>query len=541
MKKEDLHSIHRNLPQLEVEIIFTRLMALFWGRATGKSYGGIAPVLSRCAMEMPQSVGAVGCDSYRHMIGDLLPQYVKGWEALGYREDLHFYCRKYPPKDRRVPKPHVQVLMPKNAVFWGQGSALKLFGMNFNANYVGNSIDYLVLDEAKDIKEDKAKKTMLCVRGNEEFFGQQSCHGLIMIACDLPDNPEANWIFDIENSVNEAVIEKIVQINSIINEIDLQLLGDLTGRKRAYLEGELAEWSSIINELRKQTAFVSYASTLDNLHSIGLDKVKTFYKTLTKTEFQLSVLNERLTVLDKCFYPDIIESEHGYHADNNEFIQETDRDVKQDCRWDSDVNTYEALDVGFDANSALCYLAVGQIQNDIGKFLKGIFVEYPLKINDAFDKLCDYYEYHQRKEVNLYYDSTMIGEDAYKTEAETYFNIAKSTLEKRGWIVNAIYMNVPLNHKTRYQEFSNILKNKHRIKFRFNKYNCKEWLYAAKNTTWKLRYTAKGKTFEKNKVPEKSKIPAIKAQHPTDAVDSLVMGWLFYQDSSTSFIYSSSY
>lgn len=534
--------IHRNLPQLLIEIIYTRIMLLIWGRGTGKSHGGVGPIISRCAMEMPKSVGAAGCDSYRHMIGDILPEYVKSWEHLGFREDYHFYVRKFPPAERKVPKAYRQVLIGKDAVFWGNGSATKIFGMNFNAKVVGNSIDYLVLDEVKDVKEDRAKKTILCVRGNEEYFHGKSCHGLILLATDMPDNPDAYWIFEYENLVNDELIEQIVLIEQQINDIRIQLLNDPSGRKKAYLEGQLSEWETIINEYRKETAFVSFASTLDNLHVLGIDKVKTFYQTLTKTEFSLSVLNEKLTMLDKCFYPDINEKEHAYTADNNDFIYNNIEGAGsiQDSRWDSDVNVYEALDMGFDANSALTYIAVGQIQGDEAKFLKGHFVEYPKKINDAFQNVCNYYKHHKRKEVNLFYDNTMVGEDAYKTSAETFIEIARIILEKNGWTVNLINMGVPLSHKTRYQEFSKFAQGKHKYKFLYNKYNCKEWVIAAQNTTWKLRHTVKGKTFEKNKMPEKSKIPAIKAPHPTDAVDNLVMGWLFYKDNNTNFFIGSS-
>ena len=535
--------LHRNIPQLLLETVFARIMLLIWGRGTGKSFGGIAPLISRCAMEMPRSVGAVGCDSYRHLIGDLLPEYIKSWEALGLKENIHYWDRKNPPANRKIPKAYRPVLIPKDAIFWGNGSATKLFSMNFNALTVGNSIDYLFLDEVKDVKEDRAKKTILTVRGNDEYFKGKSCHGMIVFATDMPDNPDAFWIFEYENLVDDSIIEQIILIEKQINDIRLQLLGDISLRKQGYLEGQLKEWGEIINELRKETAFVSLASTLDNLHAIGFDKVKTFQQTLTKLEFSLSVMNERLTKLDKCFYPDIRENEHSYSADNNAFIYTLEKGQKQDCRWDTDVNKYEPLDVGFDANGALCYLAVGQIQGNEGKFLNEIYVEYPLKIGDAFQKFCDYYGYPYQinRNVNLFFDSTMIGEDANRTQAETFKQVAINTLEKNGFVVNLIDMGVPLNHKTRYNEFGNILNNKCEIVFRYNKYNCKHWKKAADNTTWKLRVTQSGKTFEKNKLPEKSKIPPLQAQHPTDAVDSLVMGWLFFKENSNSFIGSPSY
>jgi len=536
--------IHRNIPQLLLEVVFARIMLIIWGRGTGKSFGGIAPLILRCAMEMPRSGGAVGCDSYRHLIGDLLPEYIKSWEALGLKENVHFWDRKFPPVNRKIPKPYRPVLIAKDAIFWGNGSATKLFSMNFNAQVVGNSIDYLFLDEVKDIKEARATKVILCTRGNKEHFGQKSCHGMIVLATDMPDNPEAFWIFDYENLVDDIIIEDIVMIEKKINDIRLQLLHDITLRKQKHLESKLIEWSEIINDLRKETAFVSLASTLDNLHALGFDKIKTFHQTLTKLEFSLSVMNERLTKLDKCFYPDVRASEHGYSADNNEHIHSLDKgEEKQDCRWDSDVNKYEPLDIGFDANGALCYLAVGQIQGNEGKFLKEIYVEYPQKLGDAFQKFCNYYmyPYQLNRNINLFFDSTMIGEDANRTEAETFKIVAINTLEKNGFIVTPIDMGVPLNHKTRYNEFGNILNNKCEISFRYNKYNCKNWKKAADNTTWKLRMTQKGKTFEKNKLPEKSKIPALQAQHPTDAVDSLVMGWLFFKENSSGFIGASSY
>ena len=526
--------VHRNIPQLLVNIIMASLMVLIWGRATGKTLGATAPWLAYHCQHMPRSTGAILCKSYSHMMTKVLQEIVEGWTSLGYIEGLHFWIRQRPPEWANVPRDFHHTLGHDRCIFWYTGAVIKLFSLDKNAPSNGDSVDFMMVEEAKLLDYDSVQEAFKTVRGNRQHFGHLACHGGKLIVTDRPRDATGRWVTKYQKMQSDPeLLEAIIECQYQISLRQQQLLGGCSEAKAVVLEREIRQLRDELNELRlgpegddgerEGSVYVSFASTLDNIHALGVKAIKNLRRDLTDYDYQLSVLNEEGMLVEDCFYASLDELVHGYTNDNELFIDSNPSVRVRDSRFDADIWPDKPLSIFFDHNKAINCLAVGQRQDDGFHLLNCLRVEEPLMALDLVDEFCRYYAHHPTKSVVYYYDNTSRRGDARRAQFLSDDIIRK--FREKGWHVKDVYLGQASTHENRYFVLAKIFQQGQPFAFRYNIANCEWWEYAAHQTPTQRRVSEKGTRFGKDKSSEKidSGIAPSEATHITEAVDGLIM------------------
>lgn len=525
--------IHHNIPQLRTLIIQARIMLLFWGRGTGKSTGPIAEMAYENMTTMPGSVGAIGCDSYKHLKKSILPEILKTWKRLGLKKGKDFWVGEFPPAILGIPEPIRPVGDdPKNYIFLRNGSAAKFFSYNFQALDNGDSVDWIINDEQKLIKKHRFLETLPCLRGNDEYFGKNPRHQSLLMVTDMPDetNPNADYLFDYYELVDKELILLIESIYYQIQKHEQELEGTITRQRKAFLLREIQQLKEDLAFHRSNAVYVGEATSIDNLHALGYNFIPNMFRTLPPHKIKTSVLNIRPSEVGRCFYPYINEDHHGYTAINE--AVGLNNYLADDCRVDTDIAYDQPLEICFDYNKVISWIAVGQKRDGVGYLQNVICVEFPKKLSHLIKAFDDYYKYLPNKNITYYFDNTATGEDATKDESETYKAIVIRELSKKGY--NVIPLRYPqTTHHARFDSQSEIFCETPEASFlfRYNQENCKAWLRAARLCKLIVRYNKEGKpVYEKSKVDEnqqQTQLKPIEQPHVTEAVDGLLTAWTY--------------
>lgn len=524
------NNLHHNVPQLLTNIVKAKTTIAKCGRALGKSYGFLADFVADNAIAMPGSVGAIGTDSYKHLRNIILGELEKKWRARGLIRNRDYWFEKFPPEDLNIPQPIRPVTDPKNTYFWRNGSATKTYSFNYNSLANGDSIDYLAVDEGKLVKQIRFGEASRCIRGNGEYFGELSCHGSLMITSDTPgaDEPEGQWMHNWDDMHNPEMIDLIVTY-AYKHQLLLEKLDSTADdRKIRKINREVDKIAAKLNFWRKRCVFVLEATTVQNLHAIGYEALKSYIKNDHIEKLKSSLFSIKPKALADGFYGFLDSEKHGYVAIASDHLTKSGA-LFQDCRSDADIDHTQPLAVCLDYNNTITSIAVGQLIGNEIRLQKNLWVELPKKVKHAAKAFADYYEPLSRKEVYYTYDNTAIGTDAIRDESETYRAVFIEELQKRGWMVyDERYPQT--SHHYRFDKWAAILSedNRQDFVFRYNLENCREWAAAARRTTVKIKYNFKGeRKLEKDKSSEthknKGKVSPIEQTHITEAADGLMI------------------
>ncbi|MDR6196154.1 hypothetical protein [Siphonobacter sp. SORGH_AS_0500] len=545
---EDLHKlIHRNVPQLMMYMVRASINVAIWGRATGKTEGVTSVLALHNVVTMPGSVGAIGCTSYTHLIGEIIPELIGVWkEKIGLREGVHFWVREFPPKELNVPQAKRPLQECNHAIFFCNGSAIKFFSINHQALKNGDSIDWMIVEEARLAKYAKLKEMFLCLRGNKQFFGHLPQHGSLTLVTDMPRTPEDAWIMEYRKQMNDVQVQYILELEQQISLRYWKLQKTRTQSARERLEKEMQQFKAEADKVRKDTVYVSFASTLDNMHALGDQTIKMFIRSSTsRLDSELSILNRIQERVKNCFYPSLSQTKQGRDAVNYTYVSKLRGDVKKDSRWQSDIDLTLPLEISLDYNAIFSSMLIGQFHDHENRlhFCKNLYVNHPDRLSKLVHNFCDYFEHHPTKEVIYYFDHTATGEDAEKRreEGETFDQIVIKVLEERGWLVTPVYTGQPWGHKTRYEEIAKIMEGDQdaQYTFTFNIEECREWMEACQDAMAIRKTTERGGTVTaKDKTSERPNSPVapVKATHLTEAGDGLYYGRACYGPAVSTFL-----
>lgn len=522
--------IYVHSAQLITNAIPARLSVNIWGRGTGKTYGvtGIKAALN--ALLMPKSVGAIGCPSFQHMMEHIFPQIVKSWEALGYVEGRDFVCFEKPPKGFK--HAHIKPRDHKRCIFFRNGSAIKLFSFNYNSLANGESIDWIIIDEARLCNEKKVSEALKCLRGNEEYFSHLSIHKSVVYVTDMPRTPSEFWLLkykEQESLDRKAEIEELAEIRAYCNT--QSKIAKSKAERQKYEEFDKLMYAEL-NEKCKDLTYVSFASSLENIYALGVDTIKNWYRTKSSdSDFDLAVLNLIPKTVDNCFYAGLEPGTHGYTNPMPLLHESINYRADRNCLWDGDIDDEQPLFIGMDYNADITSLVVGQLHGRTIKLLKVFYVTHPGKRSDVVKLFADYYQFHSNKQVVYFYDNTAKGRDADKDEYETFAVRTINELYDAGYDVNAINLSQTLQ-ENRYDIWGDILKggsDKYDFDFKYNMENASQFEYCAARTQTKIHYKDHYSVTKKDKSSEKSrKVLPQDATHITEAMDTLLIGLLKY-------------
>jgi hypothetical protein len=527
---EGIRQQHYNVPQLLFMLLWSKVNVIIWGRGTGKTEGPIAYFSHENMVKMPGSNGAFVNVTYDKLLTVLLPPVITGWNRFGYEQNKHFFIRRFPPEKFRWEMPYRCPLQPTHYITFHVGqrrtSGIYLVSQDRPGLANGLSIDWLAVDEAKLINYERLKsEVLLTIRGNADKFGDLYHHGSVLYCTDMPTEASGKWVLGYEEHMSRENMELILCVQLHLASLREKLEACTSERKRKAVIKEIEKWERDVNALKKGEVYVSMASTLDNVETVGLDYIKELRRTLTVLEYQTAVLNQRVAQIADNFYDALDEEHHGYQAQDYRYMDSLDLDYaagapERDGRWDTDDRTTEPLLLAADAGASFNCCVVGQHQGEALRFLNCFYAAHPEKIRDVVARFARYYRTRENKTLIFYYDHTFIGEQGM--DDNTYLAEWCSNLEKAGWEVRTHYIGQAWPHKEKWLLWDAVLREREPDypKVRFNRGNAAQLLTAMNLTGY--RSTRRG--FEKDKRPEQDpNYDQAEAPHLTDAADTLLI------------------
>lgn len=487
--------VHHNQPQIDFLLTDGAICCLIFGRGTGKTEGCTAPWLLDRLLAMPRCTGGLLIPDYAN--GEKILSHIwKYWDRLGFTEGEDYMIGVEPPEN--WPKGFNQ---PKKKfdryVTFKNGSGFYILSSKTKHN--GSDLDFLAVEEARLIPEIKFREIDLAVRGNTEYFGHLYQHHSRLFVTDRPRTPEEKWVEKYELMHNHELSQSIKTLH--VEAIRLE-----TKAERAEIDTKAIEYitranrlRNLINELRKNNVYYAEASTFDNVHALGFKTILQFYRTLSRRDFEISVLNKKNLMTDSAFYP---------------YFSETHKiEIKLD--------ESSELDIAFDYNHAINSMVIGQ---QVGNyyFVQAMHVKHPFNLSDLVAKFAKYYESNKVKRVNYYFNHTALqGKNAISNV--TFKEQIVNQLIAKGWRVIERYSGQATSHDSRYEFFNKLFAEvdksmpKVRIDIHTGKFLCKS-LENAKAGTRNGR-TIKVKTDESN-----PNIDQATTTHYSEAFDDLIIG-----------------
>ena len=290
------------------------------------------------------------------------------------------------------------------------------------------------------------------------------------------------------------------------------------------LQKQIAVLDEELTDLRTGLLYYHEASTLDNIHALGIEFIKQQLRNTTIFQFDTQILNLRPMRMEDGFYPDFDEDTQGYFAENAGYFDKLSYDpydLRLDCRKDSDLLPNAPLHIAMDPNRRIHAISVGQVTKTQIKSIKGVHSLYPDKLKKAVQDFCDYYKPHKRKFVYYWYDQSSVG-DMYDTRI---CDDVVSILRKNDWIVKEMYLGAIPGHEERFRMWGDLLtKNgKYSRTYSINRENCKHLILSKQQAEAEQRKDGFGKSKKTEHDPN---FPAEESTHYSDAEDTWVFGVL---------------
>lgn len=496
-----------------------------WGRGTGKSDGLIAPRVAHNAFAMPRSMGALVGRSYSQILTRTLPAMMRGLERIGYRLNRDFTVRERGPKTWELPL--FTPLDWHNFIHFRCGSAIALVSQQNPGSSNGPSFDYAAADEAKFLKREQYEEELLpAMRGNRDRFGHLSCHQSTLMASDMPTSPSARWLLEKEHEMDEQCINVILATQFEVSKLQHAVAsGHLSPASARVYEARIRRLQDELNLLRKGTTYFSMASSLDNIEVLGKDYVPRMKKLLPDYLFRTSILNARPDRVEGGFYPWLDDDTHTYIPPSPEYLSNVNNEVLaagvKDCRKDGDLVPGIPIELGPDFGSSFNCVVVGQLFGQQFSIINQVFVKHPLKIRDLAKRTAHYYQHHRPHACRIYYDHTMIGEDAVREYG--FILEFKRELESLGWEVQLVYIGQAPGHHEKYTFWGRMASNADSSlpTVKWNADNCEPTLLAMRLAG--AKQSRRG--FEKDKSAERDpNADQAETTHLTDACDLLTIG-----------------
>ena len=435
---------------------------------------------------MPRSSGVFVGPSYKDILSRIVPSIIAGLELFGIYKDLHYFIGKQPPRSWR--NSWGTAYMPPEdyshyITFW-TGVGIHLVSQDVKGDGRGLTTDFLDVDEMSKLSGDKlASDVFPTLSGtNIPAFKDAPLFGSRLLTGTVALDQEGAWYQKLEEEAQGS--------NGKISFLKATCLLNSENLLPGYLEEE-----------RKNA--------------------------VSDVIFDAEYLNIRPEFVKDGFYNMLNSRIHCYDGQYN-YDHFKQIGQKEDCRMDGDLTKGLPLILGVDWGGSINCLTVNQHikSNNEYRTLKSMYVlgdDQKIQ-DDLFNDFLDYYQYHDTKELYLWYDNT--GNVKTGVTRRTRAQLALKQLKSKGWkVITMTVGGANPQHEAKYFLWSSILKGdqKHLPKYTMNKSNCRELYLSMKNA--KSKPGRDGKGIKKDKSSERSSIiPRQEATDLSDANDTPIYG-----------------
>jgi len=520
--------IYFNDVQLQCMYTAANTSIIVGGRRIGKSHGIMAPSLIRDVQAMPRSAGAFVAATFQQALTRTLPATILALKELGFERDKHFVIGHKPPESLGFDKPIVEPVRYDKVMSWYNGSIQHIISQDVPGSSNSLTLDYLKIDEGKYINFEKLKDETIPANGSiTKYFGNCPWHHGMLVLSDMPQTKKGSWFMNYREQMDEELIGAIQAI--VVEIFRLKQMPETT-----YTQKMIKELNLELTQLRQVAVYYQEWSSIENIQILGEKYIKQMKRDLPPLVFWTSILCQRLKKLLGGFYPALNDA-HYYTAYNNNYLENLDfnfeKAQKQDCRQDADIDLTKPLNIAFDYNANINWLVCGQRSGIKMKTLKSFYVKYERKLRELVNDFCDYYNHHQTKDVNYYFDNTALGSN-YAVNDEDFAAVICDELYKRGWHVNSIHLGNPIHHKEKHVMIDQALKGQKYLFPVFNKPNNEELLLAMQKCDVAVNSRGFGKDKAGEKLKESEEDLLQFRTDGTDAWDTLFIGMNLFPSGS---------
>lgn len=529
--KEEANKIFFNRPQLLSYLIDANEEYDVWGRGTGKTSINHAWGLRRDVINMPRSkTGFVAC-TYQQMLTRTLPALTGGLEKFGLVKDKHYWIGHKPPKNLKVPDPYEGVTSHKYFIHFINGSGVHLISQDIDGSSNGLNLDALRGDESKYMNYYQfLEETFPAMRANRDKFGHLHYHWGVNFSTSMPTNAESRWILRKEDEMNKDLINYILQIEWKCQELREEMVKAKKTKKQK-LQKRINKIQKHLAPYRKKAVYFSEHSTLENLAILGEEYIRKMRRTMYDSVFNTEILNIRPKQIENGFYPGLDLQYHGYIAYNNNYLENLGYDFDKiqniDCRQDADIVQNKPLCISVDWGSRINCLTVAQDLRIEFRILNDMHVKPPHILDDLAKQFCDYYRFHERKEVLFAYDHT--GNKREANSKLTYAQQFERILHNKGWKVRKITSKKqPPTHEQKFLLVNKLLREEEPMmpRITFNKHNTANLVTSMSDAP--AIEGSKGEIKKSKASEKKDDIPQEEATHLSDTFDNLI--WQFLKE-----------
>jgi len=504
-----------------IDLISPKNLKIVAGRGTAKTSDILADRAIDVIYDMPRAMGALVSDTYVNSLTNIVPTLLEGWrERKGWIEGVHYVTDERPPDHFDIP--YKPIINYKHTISTFNGFFFNLGSLDRVSSLAGNSYQHIFGDEVKYHDPEKLKKLMPALRGYAEFAHSVYYRG-VTFTTDMPNIMEGDydWILKGEQEMDQKQIELALQAGLVVNEIRQRIKWAYDRNKQDVLEKEmknLERWTEKWVRARKDSTFFYMVSSFVNADILQPGYFKDSLKSLGIEEFKASIMSLKPSIKKgENFYGNL--TPHHFFEDGVKHSYLDKFSIKDNLKPSSSMLKYidhvGELDAGLDFGN-MCSMVIGQERGSYNYVLKNIHVLAPQSSKELAKKFIDFFEPHQKKVLNLWYDRSGNQYSQIKRDwaSEIKNHIEKYDGKSTGWHVNLMSK----GQKTIYQEEEYIFMKKFMgryyeaiPKLMICQNQCKQLKSSLELTKLEVKKDRKGSsTIHKDKSSEKlpiSKLP----------------------------------
>lgn len=428
--------IRYNLAQLLAQLVppTVKQLDLEWGRGTGKTtvFARFARLI---ATDMPRGCFQWEVPTYQKFLTEIIPAFIHALEMQGLYKDLHYFIGRRPPAAWKWNEPYKPPLRYDNFITFWTGFGFHLLSQDVPGAGRGLSTDGRFTDETAMLDKRKLDEDSgPSIRGsNYDQFKNSRWFDFRLMASSTPMTESGLWFIEQEEKAKLSPhLHRFSRANCVQN-IELGFL------KPDYL-----------TEARRTCA--------------------------EQWVFDAEYLNIRPKLNRGGFYAGLDEARHTY-VNYNYGHYANQIGVVPDCRGDADLTPGQPLIQGVDWGAAINSMSVSQHLPGEFRTLKSLFTlgRDGETQDDLADRFHEYYQYHDVRELWLFYDQT--GNIYTGNTKLTRAQQLEKALTTLGWKVRRMSLGgTNPRHGDKYFLWDEILaeRNPRLPRFRINRHNARE-------------------------------------------------------------------
>ncbi len=433
------------------------------GRGSGKTTEMLASRIDRVQNDMPGALLVLGAATYKSILENILPGVLE-YFLKHYKRGLYFEYGVKPPAHFGVPtmenpewnrREIEKTVNWKHTLSFVNGTVIRFVSCDRPESMLGLSAAHLFLDEMIRIPKDKFLERIIpALRADRSKFGHSHYFMGITGFSSTPNfETDEDWWTEYETNMNVPLMQNIIKI---AYEVDVNLgklfvaQANLDHEKVKKHQAFVNRWTPRLNKARRGQTLYLRASSFSNIKILGIEYIRNQIKSLKDSDkLNTSIFSIRKHKVKDMFFgrfgkKHLFDDSYKYTymdrqsaGSNMEF---TSRDLKY-CK------TNQPLIASYDPGP---FSSMVFSQEDKGKkelrVLKQLYVWHPKQHPELAKEVAEYFKYHQKKEIFLYYDRAANQKDPeYRnwyplngTVNDTDANLLAAALRKEGFRVHLL-------------------------------------------------------------------------------------------------------